>query len=188
LSEHSSFRAADLAVEFSKTASEPTSSSARVVLGSTEYQPVAEALPGQIGYCCHHCLHERRSRPWSAHEALSGLFLAESKKGDDFSGVWYAPLSEESTTMRRKNAAYYRRNPLTTTELVVGGLVGAAALGIGGYLLYQYFNPTPAAALASGPTQAQLAANPALASYESATVSPGAPAGTNPGGYPVVSS
>ncbi len=83
---------------------------------------------------------------------------------------------------------YYRRNPLSTTELVIGGLVGVAVLGIGGYILYQALNPTPAAAAASGPTAAQLQANPALASYEAATTSPGAPAGTNPGGYPVVSS
>jgi hypothetical protein len=41
--------------------------------------------------------------------------------------------------MRAKSRRYYRRNPLTTTELVVGGLVTAAVVGVGGYILYQYF-------------------------------------------------
>jgi len=49
--------------------------------------------------------------------------------------------------MRARKNAYYRKNPLSTTELVVGGLVVAAVTGIGGYILYQHFNP-PAASTA----------------------------------------
>jgi hypothetical protein len=38
-----------------------------------------------------------------------------------------------------QRAHYYHRNPanpISETELVVGGLVGLAILGVGGYLLY----------------------------------------------------
>jgi hypothetical protein len=45
-----------------------------------------------------------------------------------------------------KSAAHYRANPLQTSEIVVGCLVGAAALGVGGYFLYQYLNPPAGAA------------------------------------------
>jgi hypothetical protein len=47
---------------------------------------------------------------------------------------------------------YSRRNPLTDLELGVGGLVGLAALGLGGYYLYQYFQNQNAAALPPGST------------------------------------
>ena len=33
--------------------------------------------------------------------------------------------------------SYRRSNPLTTSEYVVGGLVAAAVLGVGGYLIYK---------------------------------------------------
>jgi hypothetical protein len=52
--------------------------------------------------------------------------------------------------MRTKSAKYYRSNPLSDTELVVGGLVAAAVVGIGGYLIYQHYN-APVAATAALP-------------------------------------
>ncbi len=39
--------------------------------------------------------------------------------------------------------SYSRPNPLTTTEMIVGGAVGVAVLGIGAYLIYQHMNPAP---------------------------------------------
>jgi hypothetical protein len=54
-----------------------------------------------------------------------------------------------------RSASYYRANPLSNTELIVGGLVGVAVLGLGGYLLYQKYGSSSSAAL---PTGAQVAA------------------------------
>jgi hypothetical protein len=48
--------------------------------------------------------------------------------------------------------SYRRSNPLTTSEYVVGGLVAAAVLGVGGYLLYKNSsaNALPAGTTAAG--------------------------------------
>jgi hypothetical protein len=56
--------------------------------------------------------------------------------------------------MRRRHHRrhYSRENPLTQTELIIGALVGVSVLGIGGYLLYQHYNPSTASASASGAT------------------------------------
>jgi hypothetical protein len=74
--------------------------------------------------------------------------------------------------MRRptvKSAAYYRANPLSTVEMVAGGLVGAAILGIGGYLLYQHYN-APATTATTAQQLAQPgqfgSANPAPYGYD----------------------
>ena len=48
--------------------------------------------------------------------------------------------------------SYSRSNPLTDTELYIGGAIGLAALGVGGYFLYQYFQTQNAAALPAGST------------------------------------
>jgi len=70
-----------------------------------------------------------------------------------------------------RSASYYRANPLSNTEMIVGGLVGVAVLGLGGYLLYQHFNP--AATAGALPAGAQVAApgtygsaNPAPFGYD----------------------
>jgi len=59
--------------------------------------------------------------------------------------------------MRSKSSSYYRANPLSDTELVVGGLVTAAIVGIGSYLIYQHYQ-----------TQAQNAQNAQLAAMNAA--------------------
>ena len=47
---------------------------------------------------------------------------------------------------------YRRSNPLTTSEYVVGGLVAAAVLGVGGYLIYKNSsaNALPAGLMSPG--------------------------------------
>ena len=58
-----------------------------------------------------------------------------------------------------RSASYYRANPLTDMELAAYGLAGVAVLGLGGYLLYQHFNPAATAATAQlPPSGAQVAA------------------------------
>jgi hypothetical protein len=54
--------------------------------------------------------------------------------------------------MRRRRRSYRRSNPLTTSEYVVGGLVAAAVLGVGGYLIYKNSsaNALPAGSTAAG--------------------------------------
>jgi len=53
---------------------------------------------------------------------------------------------------RRHTTRYYRANPLSDTELIVGGLVGLAVIGVGGYAIYNYYqgHAANAAALANG--------------------------------------
>lgn len=64
-----------------------------------------------------------------------------------------------------RSASYYRANPLSNTEMIVGGLVGVAVLGLGGYLLYQHFNPaTTATAAGALPAGAQVAPSGAYGS------------------------
>jgi hypothetical protein len=41
---------------------------------------------------------------------------------------------------RHHRRHYARENPVTDTELIVGGLVTLAVVGIGGYLIYQHYN------------------------------------------------
>jgi hypothetical protein len=56
---------------------------------------------------------------------------------------WGAGEPRRRKKMRRprtKTMAHYRKNPLTTTEFVIGGLVTAAVVGTGFYVLYNYFN------------------------------------------------
>lgn len=56
---------------------------------------------------------------------------------------------------RSRFKGYSRRNQLDTdTELIIGGLVGVAALGMIGYLIYK--STQPATAAAPGATSASL--------------------------------
>lgn len=51
---------------------------------------------------------------------------------------------------RHTHHTYRRPNPLTTAEMIIGGLVAAGVLGVGGYLIYQH-NQASAAAAANSP-------------------------------------
>lgn len=78
---------------------------------------------------------------------------------------------------RRRRSAhrhYARSNPLSDTELIVGGLVGVAILGLGGYLVYTHYNALPAGSTAPGGTVS--------------SVSTDANGNTLINGYPVASS
>jgi len=67
--------------------------------------------------------------------------------------------------MARRHRFYRRarQNPLTETELIVGGVVALAVVGIGGYLLYKNTQASSSASLASG------ASTPPLSAYPNAT-------------------
>jgi len=49
-----------------------------------------------------------------------------------------------------RSARYYRNNPLDSTEMIAYGLAGVAVLGVGGFLLYRYYNPSTPTAAAPG--------------------------------------
>jgi len=72
---------------------------------------------------------------------------------------------------RRSKTGYYRKNPLSDTEFLVGGLVTAAVVGVGGYLLYGYFQN-------QGQLQAQQAANASLIAANQAAGQAPLPGGT----------
>jgi hypothetical protein len=71
--------------------------------------------------------------------------------------------------MKTKRASYYRKNPLDDTELIVGGLVVAAVIGIGGFFIYQHFQ-----------TQAAAAALPSAASLNQGLIAANAASGQAP--------
>jgi hypothetical protein len=86
--------------------------------------------------------------------------------------------------MKTRSARYYRSNPLSDTELIVGGLVGVAVLGIGGYFLYSHFSTAGQAAAQAGTNQLTSGAPSA-----GGVAVQGVDANGNPtiNGYPVVS-
>jgi hypothetical protein len=71
--------------------------------------------------------------------------------------------------MKTKRASYYRKNPLDDTELIVGGLVTLAVVGLGGYLIYNHFQ-----------TQAAAAALPSAASLNQGLIAANAASGQTP--------
>jgi hypothetical protein len=79
---------------------------------------------------------------------------------------------------RRRHARRHhtRENPVTNTELIVGGLVAAAVVGIGGYLIYQHYNSTSSTNAIAGSAVPQVAGvdangNPTINGYPVATSS-----------------
>jgi hypothetical protein len=60
-----------------------------------------------------------------------------------------------------KSASYYRKNPLSDVELVVGGLVAAAVVGVGGYFVYQYYQSQNIASMNAGLVAANAASGQA---------------------------
>jgi hypothetical protein len=63
--------------------------------------------------------------------------------------------------LRTKSANYYRKNPLSDVELVVGGLVAAAVVGIGGYFVYNYYQSQGVASSNAGLVAANAASGQA---------------------------
>lgn len=82
--------------------------------------------------------------------------------------------------MKTRSAAYYRKNPLSTPEMVVGGLVAAAVLGIGGYFVWSHYQAAaaaPPALPAGGVSAPTVSATSGTVPYDPSTYGP-APAGT----------
>jgi len=69
-----------------------------------------------------------------------------------------------------------RENPVTDTELIVGGLVTLAVVGIGGYLIYQHYNQPAAPVLGT-----DAYGNPTINGYPVAGSAASAPSASPPG-------